>query len=37
VGIENAAGTDALQFSLNQAVLSNDVAIRFRKTTAGPF
>ncbi len=37
VGIENAAGNDALQYSLNQAVLSDDVAIRFRRTGAGPF
>jgi hypothetical protein len=36
VGIENQAGTDALQYSLNQAVLSNTVAIAFSKP-GGPF
>ncbi|WP_199521344.1 S8 family serine peptidase [Jiangella anatolica] len=29
VGIENAAGTDALQYSFNQAALSDDTAITF--------
>ena len=36
VGIENAAGTDAFQYSLNQAVLSDDVSIVF-SVPVGPF
>ncbi|MGH9244209.1 MAG: S8 family serine peptidase [Acidimicrobiales bacterium] len=36
VGIENADGTDALQFSFNQAVLSNDQGIRFLAPRGGP-
>ena len=35
VGIENAAGTDALQYSFNQPVLSDAVAIRFIPPAGG--
>ena len=37
VGIENAAGTDALEFSFNEASLSDGVALQFTKAGAGPF
>ena len=37
VGIENAAGTDALQFSFNAASLANGQAILFKHLPAGPF
>ena len=37
VGIENAAGNDALQYSLNAEALSNGTAIEFSHPGAGPF
>jgi hypothetical protein len=37
VGIENAAGNDALQWSFNEALLSNGQAILFLPPLGGPF
>ncbi|GGJ00088.1 S8 family serine peptidase [Streptomyces brasiliensis] len=35
IGVENATGTDALQYSLNEAVINDGTSISFRSTTTG--